>query len=186
MEILTNVEGLVAFVARLPEAELSRKDNSAIRVFAGLELCEKLCGDGRLGLDSSVRRAAIDHNKVPVGCWITLLLCLHASTRPELCIVEVFTAAIKYYHNVGVGDLSEDASHVLHWVEGLGSVIEYKLCCIILHAAMTSVVDEEECLGLPFAVGKELHSITIQKGLNCVMVNIFLCMNLKGTKAKLS
>ena len=72
MEILTDIKGLVAFVAWLPEAELPRKDNCSVSVFAGLELCEQLCGNRGLGIDFSVWRAAIDKNKVPVGCWIAL------------------------------------------------------------------------------------------------------------------
>ena len=40
MEILANIADLIALITWLPEAELPRKDNSAVRVLTGLELCE--------------------------------------------------------------------------------------------------------------------------------------------------
>jgi len=73
VEVLTDIEDLVAFVSWLPKAKLSWEDDSStIGICAGLELNEKFCGNGRLSIHFFVRRAPIDYYEVPVRCLIAV------------------------------------------------------------------------------------------------------------------
>ena len=54
MEILADVDNLVALVTRLPETEISGENNGAVGIFPGLELREKLCGNGGLCINTFV------------------------------------------------------------------------------------------------------------------------------------
>ena len=144
MEVLTYVEGLVTFVTWLPEAELPRKDDCAIRVFAGLKLSEKLCGDGGLGVDKLVRRTTVYHDEVPVHRMIIVLLC-HAATVSVLGVIHILSTAVEDNDDVGARFLTQDPSMILKFVEGfaLGCVIEDDLCRVVAHTPMTSIIYEQ-------------------------------------------
>ena len=109
MEVLTDVKGLVAHVARLPEAELTRKDYRAVGVFAGFELCEKLCRNRGLGVHFLVGWATIDQEEVPVNRRVAFLF----GRRPTVSVfwvVHVFSTTIENDDDVGAKFLTADPS----------------------------------------------------------------------------
>ena len=142
MKILADVGGNVTFVSRLPVTKILREENrTSISVSTRLKLCEEFCGDGGLGGYFSVWVASINQDEVSVRC-IALLLG-YVITSPILWLVAVLSTAVENHHDVSALDFTEATRHVLERVVRFRCVVEYNLCDVVLHAAVTGVVDDK-------------------------------------------
>ena len=184
MEILADIADLVTHVAWLPKAELQRKDDCTVLVFTGLELYEKLFGNGGLGVYSFVRWATIDQKEVPVRSWIALLLAFTPS-GPELRGVEVLAATIEDHEEVGVRDLTVDAGNVLHLVEGLVWIVEHELGRVVSHAAVAGIVDDKESFSTTLRAVHEHSLAASHRGCDGSEVGVLVAMNIELIEPKL-
>lgn len=64
-----------------------------------------------------------------------------------------------------------------------GHIIEYDLCCVLPHAPMTSVVDDEECFKL-LLLCSEPYSVLMHNLIKFIMANILYSINVIGFKVK--